>query len=251
MAPTNRLRRASLLALLCTAGLGLAACSSSSSSSTTTTSGTVGSSGSNASSASQLQDLSASVKAAQKSSFKAVYTSTTGGSTTTYTLEQAPPKQLFSSSGGSQGSAELLNTGTATYTCFANSSSGTTCTSLGSTGSNALSGILDIYDGSAELSAMTSWQALVAAHTVGASLTLSSDTIAGQPVKCAKWVYQGSTTTYCVTTGGVLAKVATSGGTGNSTNFALISYSSSAPDSDFAVPANATVVTLPTGVSVP
>lgn len=247
--------------LLLLGATGLGACSSSSTgSSSTTASGsaktaTTGSGGSAASAAAQLKDLSSSVKSAQKATFKAVYTSTSNGTTQTITLEQAPPKQLFSTTGGSQGTTELLNTGTTTYTCTSDASGATTCTSLGGTiGAGALSGIIGIYNGTAALTAMSSWESIAAAHVAGASLALSSGTIAGQPVKCAKWSYQGASTNYCVTTSGVLAKVETSGGSGTSgsgSNFVLTSFTTSVPDSDFALPQGATVVTMPPGVSVP
>ncbi len=240
------------VAPLLLAGVILAACSSSSTSSTTTTaspSTTTGASGgTGGTSVAQLHRLSDSVKASQQKTFKAVYTSTTGGTSQSYTLEQAPPKQLFSATGGSQGTTMLVNTGSATYTCFANSGAGTTCTSVGSTtGTNALSGILDIYNGSAELSAISSWESITAAHVVGAKLSVTNATIAGQSSTCAQWTYQGQTTTYCVTSDGVLAKVSASGASGNETNFVLASYTTSVPDSDFALPAGATVVTLPSG----
>ena len=66
---------------------------------------------------SKLDALTGNVKAAQKSTFQAVYTSTSGGSTSTITLAQSPPKQLFSSTDSSGSTTSLVNTGTTTYSC--------------------------------------------------------------------------------------------------------------------------------------
>ena len=71
----------------------LAACSTSSSSSTTTTgagvTATTTTGGSDA--AARLDALAGNVRSAQKATFQAVYTSSSGGSTSTVTLAQSPP----------------------------------------------------------------------------------------------------------------------------------------------------------------
>ncbi len=261
MAPVtrHRPRRRGLLAvtpilLMVAATLGSCGGSSTSSgqSGATTTPTTTGASRSGGASASELKRLGSNVKAAQNATFKAVYSSTSGGSTQTITLAQAPPKQFFSTSGGSESGTMLVNTGTMTYTCSTDSTGASTCTPVGSgAGAGALTSIIGVYNGAAMLNAINSWQSLVAAHVAGASLSFSNSTIAGEPVKCAKWSYQGQSSTYCVTSNGVLAKVETSGGSASASNFELTSYSNSVSDSDFALPAGATVITLPAGVSGP
>ena len=239
------------MALVAGAGI-LGACGSSSSSTTTTgASGTTATTGSGSGDASsKLDALTGNVKAAQKSSFQAVYTSTGGGSTSTVTLAQSPPKQLFSTTDGSGSTTSLINTGTTTYSCTG--SGGTaTCTSIGGgLAGSALTSLINVYNGSAALTVLKGWQSTLAAHIAGASLTFTDETIAGQPSTCAHWSHSGDTATYCVTSSGVLARVETGGSSGGS-SFTLTSYTKSPPASAFAVPQGATVVTLPAGVSAP
>jgi len=238
------------------AGAFLAGCGGSSSTSATSPSSSpstaVPSTAASGGSSSQLKSFGGTIEAAKSATFKATYTSTTsGGTTQTVTLAQAPPKQLFSTTDSSGNVSTLLNTGTATYSCDTSPGGTPTCTPLGSTGmASALSAVIGVHNGSAALTAINSWQSIVGAHLSGASLTFTDPTIAGQPVRCANWSYQGSSATYCVTSGGVLAKVRASGGSGSSaasSNFELTSLTTSPPASDFEVPAGATVVTIPSG----
>jgi hypothetical protein len=237
---------------LCGAGL-LAACGSSSSSSTTTTSesnATTGAGGGDTTS--KLSELTGNVKSAQKSTFQAVYTATHGGSTSTITLAQSPPKQLFSSTDSSGSTTSLVNTGTTTYSCSGGSGGTATCTSIGGrVAGSALTGLIGIYNGSAALTVLNTWQTVVESHVSGASLTFTDETIAGQASTCAHWSYHGDQATYCVTSTGVLAKVGSSGGSSGGQSFVLTSYTSSPPASSFAIPQGATVVTVPSGVPVP
>ena len=84
------------------------------------------------------------------------------------------------------------------------------------------------------------------AATKGYSITFSSGNYAGQSTKCANVTGHGTSGKYCVTAQGILAYVSSNGG-----SFSLTSYSSSVPASDFALPAGATVQTLPAGVTIP
>jgi hypothetical protein len=233
------------------AGTLAAGCGGSSTSPSSTAAATGSTSGAGGTS-SQLKSLGGTIEAAKNATFKAVYTSTSSGAgTETVTLEQSPPKQVFSTTDSSGSISTLLNTGTATYACSASPDSAPTCTSMAAAGgAGALSALIGVYNGSAALSVINGWQSIVAAHLTGVSLTFSNATVAGQPVRCAKWSYQGSDATYCVTGAGVLAKVATSGGGSSSasrSNFELTSFTTSPPASDFELPAGATVVTVPTG----
>jgi len=228
----------------------LAACGSSSSSSTTTI-GATASTAAGGSGTARLDALAGDVKAAQKSTFKAAYTSTSDGKASTITLAQSPPKQLFSTTDSSGSTTSLINTGATTYSCTGGSGSEVTCTSIGGKlAGAALSSLVDVYNGSTALTVFNAWRSAIVARVAGASLHFTSTTIAGQPSTCANWNRSGDTATYCVTSTGVLAKVETSSGSsGSGTSFELTSYSTSPPASDFAVPSGATVVTLPTGVS--
>lgn len=244
-------RRTAVGAAVLGGGVLLAACSSSSSSSTTT-GGATASTAAGGSGTAKLDALAGDVKSAQKSTFKAVYTSTSGGKTSTITFAQSPPKQLFSASDSSGSTTSLINTGTTTFSCTGNSSSNVTCTSIGGRlAGAALTSLVNVYDGSTALTVFNAWKSAIVARVAGVSLNFTSTTIAGQPSTCADWSRSGDTATYCVTSTGVLAKVETSDSAGSGTSFELTSYSSSPPASDFAVPAGATVVTLPTGASAP
>jgi len=231
----------------------LAACGSSSSSSTTTTGATATTAAGGSDAAAKLDTLAGNVKSAQQSTFRAIYTSSSGGSSSTITLAQAPPKQLFSATDSSGSTTTLINTGTTTYSCSGGGSSTVTCTSIGGkVAGAALTSLINVYNGSTALTVFNAWRSAIVARVAGVSLNFTDTTIAGQPSTCANWSRSGDTATYCVTSSGVLAKVEASGGSsGSGTSFELTSYSSSPPASSFAVPAGATVVTLPGGVSVP
>ena len=245
-------RRSVVGAVVLGAAAVLAACGSSSSSSTTTSGGTATTS-TGGHGAAKLDALAGDVQSAQKSTFKAVYTSTSGGSTSTITLAQSPPRQLFSATDSSGSTTSLINTGTTTYSCSGGGDSAVTCTSIGGRlAGAALTGLVNVYNGSAALTVFDAWKSAIVARVPGVSLTFTNTTIAGQPSTCANWDRSGDTATYCVTSTGVLAKVDTSSGSsGSGTSFELTSYSASPPASAFAVPAGATVVTLPAGVSTP
>ncbi len=242
-----------LITPLVAAGVFMAGCSGSSTSSTTATTATTGSTTApTGGSSDRLKSFGGTIKAAKNATFKAVYSSrSSGGSPETITLEQSPPKQSFSTTDSSGNVSTLLNTGTATYACDSSQGGTPTCTSMSSAGgAGALTSLIDVYNGSSALTAINGWQSLVAAHLTGVSLTFSNTTIAGQAVRCANWRYQGSSTSYCVTGGGVLAKVETSGGSSSSSgnsSFELTSFTTSPPASDFDLPAGATIVEIPTG----
>jgi len=228
-----------LVGLLILGGV-IAACGSSGKSATTTSSpsGTTATTSAGApagsSSLSKIEALSSSVQAAEKATFKAVYTITTAGSTQTVTIEQAPPKSVFSLKSGS-----VINTGTTSYYC--SNSGAVTCISAGT--SNPLASLVAIFSPATVLAALRSAQAQAAAHAAGYSFTFSSGNYAGQSTSCANINGAGNTVKYCVTSQGILAYASSGGGT-----FALTSYSSSPPASDFSLPAGATVETIPSGI---
>ena len=234
----------------------LAACGGSSSTTTTTAASggpTTTAAGSGGSS-SKLGALSSSVQNSSKSTYLAVYSSTDGsGGVTTVSFGQAPPKQVFSSTDPSGSTTSILNTGSATYSCSSSSGGASTCTPLGgSLGSSALSGLLSVYNGTAAITTMKAWQSSLAAHLSGVSVTFSDESIAGQASTCANWSQGSDKATYCVTSSGVLAKVETSsGGSSGGVSFVLTSYTGAPPASQFELPAGASVVTLPGGVSAP
>lgn len=229
----------------------LAGCGSSSTTSTPPSPTDSGGGGTNASGTGDLSGFSATVQKGKNATFKAVYTSTSSsGDTQTITFEQAPPKQLFKTVSGTHTSL-MLNTGSQTLTCDGGTSGHPNCVDMGSTGNAALTGMLNFYDGSFVVTAMHSWQMMIGAHMAGVSLKFHDDTIAGQGVQCATWSAQGQSATYCVTHDGVLAKASGSSSSGSQGSFVLTSYSTSVPSSDFAVPAGASVATIPTMPATP
>jgi hypothetical protein len=243
---------ASIAALVLTGlvtGLALGACSSSPNSSTATTSATTSapgattapttSGGSGSSTATQLQALSAEVQAGQHATFKAVYSAhPSSGASQTITFEQKPPKTVFSTTSGS-----VIDTGTTTYFCSATGGQAQ-CVSEAS-GANPLESITAIFNPTTLLNEFHAAQAAAATHTAGYSVALSDSTYAGLSAKCLNYSSAAQTVKYCVTDSGILAYAQAGGGT-----FALTSYSSSPPDSDFSLPAGATIITIP-NLSVP
>ena len=86
------------------------------------------------------------------------------------------------------------------------------------------------------------------AHALGIKVSSSSATFAGQPSTCVSVSVKGKASKYCVTKQGILSY---SGSPSSSSYFQLTKYSSKPPASLFAVPAGATITTLPGGASLP
>ena len=229
----------------------LAGCGSSSSTTAPPTPTTGGGATPAAGGTGDLSGFSATVQKGKNATFKAVYTSTSSsGESETITFEQAPPMQLFKTVSGTHSSL-MLNTGSQTLTCEGASGAKPNCVDMGNSGNAALTGMLNFYDGSFVVTTMHSWQMMIGAHVAGVSLKFHDDTIAGQAVQCATWSAQSQSATYCVTHHGVLAKASGSSSSGSQSSFVLTSYSTSARSSDFAVPAGASVASIPTMPATP
>ncbi len=221
-------------------GLVLAACSSSTNTAATTTtaaggstSATTGGSGSGGSSvSSQISALTSHLQAANRATFKAVYTATESGTNQTVTIEQSPPKSLFSA-----GSGVDINTGTTSYFC-STANGQNTCYNAGA--SNPLASLAALFSPATVRSALRTAQTEAAAHAAGYDVSFSTQSFAGQSATCASIAATATNAKYCVTDQGVLAYAGSSSG-----SFTLTSYSSAPPASDFALPAGATVVTIP------
>jgi hypothetical protein len=238
-------RGAIVLVGLVFVGVVLAACSSSTSPTTGTTtttttsaasSATTNASGAAANALSKLEGLSSTIKAAEKKPFKAVYTITsTNAATQTVTVEQSPPKSAFGTKSG-----DVIDTGTASYYCTTTSTP-PSCLSAGTT--NPLAALVAVFSPETVLAGLREAETEADAHAAGYNVSFSSGSYAGESATCANLSGAGNAVKYCVTSGGVLAYVSSNGGT-----FSLTSYSSSPPASDFALPAGATVETIPGGV---
>jgi hypothetical protein len=185
----------------------------------------------------KIEALATSVQGAEKATFKAVYTITNAATTQTVTIEQSPPKSLFTTKGGS-----VIDTGTATYYC--SDSGQSVCLSAGT--SNPLASLTALFSPQTALTELRAVQAEAAAHAAGYNISFSSGSYGGQGTTCATITGTGTNVKYCVTKQGVLAYASSNGGT-----FALTSYSSSVAAGDFSLPAGSTIMTIPSGTGVP
>lgn len=216
-----------------------------SSSTTATTAKPGGTGGSGGTGNNDIAALQTSVQALKGGTFKATYTGTDStGKQTTISFEQKPPKSAFLING--QGS--MINNGTTTYFC-STSSGAQSCVSM-SGATNPLAGLLGLYNGSTLAPLLHAWQSQLSAHLQGANLTFSNQSFAGQSSKCVNYSYQGQSAKWCVTNSGLVAYYGGSGASGSG-SFQLTGYSGSVSDNDFNLPAGATTITLPAGVSIP
>jgi hypothetical protein len=229
------------------AALALAACSSSPSASTSSTSSpsgggttatTTASTGGGSSFASRLGSLSNSMKGAETAPFKATYSATDNGKMETITYEQDPPKFLFGTTAG-----EVVDTGSTTYFC--STTGAASCFS--SSTEDPLAALLQALSPKTYIGSLQAAQAALAAKTAGYSTSFSNQTFAGQPSTCVTISQSSGTEKVCVTGTGELAYVSTS----PAQVFALTGYSASVSASDFSLPPGASVVTIPTGITVP
>lgn len=186
----------------------------------------------------QLKALTNKVNSSKKLSFEAVYKSVGLGSDASVTIAQAPPKSLFSTTGG-----VVVNTGSKTYYC---STSGGAEQCLAAGTSNPFVGIEDIFSPAAALAAFSDAKEGLVDRALGIKLSESSATIAGQASTCVTVTVKGKADKYCVTKQGVLAYSGSGG-----QYFELTKYVKSPPSSLFQLPAGATTVTLPGGASIP
>jgi outer membrane lipoprotein-sorting protein len=225
------------VAALAVAGLLLGACSTASSSG-----GPAGTNGSGAAAgvSAELAAIAAKVQSGKGATFKATYKSTGTNSSGTIVFAQKPPKSSFSS-----GSTQLIDNGSTTYICTAESATTTCLASSGST--NPLAGVLGLFNGATITTFLQTARAQAAAHAAGYTLSYSTASYAGQPSKCVTAKGPSGASKYCVTDSGIVAYVSTPDGN----VFELTDYSTDVPDAQFQLPAGATTQTLPPGVSIP
>lgn len=186
----------------------------------------------------QLNDFAASIKSGKQATFKAVYTYSGSGSNGTVTIEQKPPKTVFMAGGG-----EVIGTGTTTYFC---STGGTTPSCLSSGTSNPLAALSQLFNPDNAVTAIQQAESAAAAHASGYNVSFSTQSFAGLDAECVTVAAQSETGKYCVTKTGILAYSGTA-----TENFVLTSFSGNVSDSAFDLPAGASTVTLPPGVSIP
>jgi hypothetical protein len=186
-----------------------------------------------------LKAITKAINSGKHLTYQATYTSVSNGQTTTVTIAQAPPKSNFSSSTGS-----VISDGKSTYYC---SSSGGKEQCLTVSGANPLLGLEDLFSPQVALGALAEAKEGLVSKALGISTTQTSASFAGQPSTCVTVTVRGKAGKYCVTNKGLLAYA----GSSSSSYFQLTKYSSSPSSSLFSLPAGATTVTLPGGVSIP
>jgi len=226
--PVPTPRKLAVLAPLCAMlalGVVLSACGSSSPSASGTTTTTT------SSSSSSISSLGSLASTAQTSTYQAVYSYQSGGTTHTVTYSQSPPKFSFLQSGGSL----VLNDGTNSYYC------GTDKKCVSTTSGNPLEGLVGLFNGKTFQATATAYSVASAILSrLGVSLSYTTSSYGGQPSNCVTVSKSSQTATWCVTTGGVLSYWSGGGST-----FTLTSYTSSPPASAFTLPAGYTTVTIP------
>jgi hypothetical protein len=236
MSTTGRTKRLTLVAALVAFGVGLAACGSSSpSASSTTTSTSTTTTTVAQSSSQQLQSLTSLAQNSKTATFKAVYTYTSSGKTQTITFAQSPPKYFFQV--GTSGFT--VNDGTTTYYCAQSHCLAT------SSSSNPLLSLSGLFNGTTFADSVRAYTVAAAAlAAAGVSLTFSTGTYGGVSSQCVHVSDTKSATktfVWCVASASGLMDYWSAG----TSSFALTSFTTSPPASDFAVPAGYTVTTLP------
>jgi hypothetical protein len=181
--------------------------------------------------------LSTSVNTA----YEATYV-TTGASPATVTFATSPPNDFFFEGGTSTGD-RLLQNSTGSYTCLKSTSGGWSCTKLSTSTFDTAKVAYALYSGKYWVTFLKIYSTV--AGLAGVSIKASSMTVNGYPLSCV--VVNGGqqnpgTSTWCETSTGILAYVQAAT---NTTAFELKSYSTNPPSSLFALPAGATISTIP------
>jgi hypothetical protein len=185
-----------------------------------------------------LKALTNAINQAKHATYEATYKSVSDGQTTTVTIAQAPPKSNFSTASGT-----VINDGKKTYYC-STSDGKQSCISAG--GANPILGLEDLFSPAAALGALTEAKEGLVSRVLGIKVTSTSASFAGQPSTCVSVKVKGQGGKYCVTKQGLLSYSGSSG-----SYFQLTKFTSKPPASLFALPAGATTVTLPGGVTIP
>jgi hypothetical protein len=184
---------------------------------------------------SKLKQIEAAAASESKATFAISYTSTGSGSSSTFTIEQKLPDQLFKTS-----SSEGIYNGHKTYYCSLGSGTDT-CVAYGSIDESPLEGLVEVYSAGTYVTIMQSWESILAYSISGVHVSFTSATFAGQASQCVTWSYQGSNAKYCVTDKGILAYAGGGKKGSSSTSFELTSYSSKVNSSDFNLPKGAKI----------
>jgi hypothetical protein len=179
---------------------------------------------------SHLGQLSRDTSNSDNATFEAKWTNTSAaGTATDITWAQQPPDSLF------QVSEELILTkGPTTYFC----TSKTVCVkeSVGS----PLTALRELYDGKTFANSISSYTTDAALRARGVSLKFHNATYAGVSSHCVDITATDGTASWCVAADSGIVTYWSADGA----SFALTSYTTSPPASDFELPPGAHVITL-------
>jgi hypothetical protein len=186
-----------------------------------------------------LNTFTSKINTSPDASFEATYV-TTGSSPATIIFAATPPNELLFQG---LGSGQLLQNSTGSYNCIPATGGGTSCTRLSTQLFNTQKAVYALYSGKYWIDFLRIYSTI--AGLAGVKITASSMTVNGFALSCI--VVNGGTqnqgtSTWCETSAGILAYVQVQS---KGTAFELKSYTANPPASLFALPAGATVITLP------
>ena len=182
------------------------------------------------------------LRSGEATAFSATYV-TTGGSPTTVTYADQPPKDVAfieTAQGSGTANLDLVSNSSGEYSCTsAGSASGWSCQKLGKAEAVAQNQIVNLYTPSHWVDFLEAFS--IAAGFAGDKVTTSSMTVNGFSMHCVNFKAKGAsngTSTICSTAQNILGYVKVAG---NATSFELKSYSSSPAASLFRLPAGAKI----------
>jgi hypothetical protein len=194
----------------------------------------------------QLSQLQKNLGKYSHLTFLATYQGASGGKTINVTIAQSPPKSSFTFASGTN-TGVVINDGTKNYIC-SNQAGKQTCISEGTGSANPFLAIENLFSSVTAANALAAAGASLRAHQVGFKVVSGTSTFAGQAATCITVTTHGNKTgKFCVTKKGILAY----SGISSTQYFQLTKYSSSPAASLFALPAGATVITIPGGAGIP
>lgn len=189
----------------------------------------------------QLKAIENQLAKSNHTVYEATYKGVNGSTVTNVTVAASPPKSHF---GTAQG--EVINTGSATYYCSLQAGKNT-CLNAG-TGSNPFLGLENLFSDQAASAALASANEGLASRVLGYKVVASNAKFAGLSSTCVQITIRNNKTgKYCVTSKGIL----TYSGVSSTQYFEITSYSAHPAASLFQLPAGATTITLPGGVTLP
>jgi hypothetical protein len=195
-----------------------------------------------------INSLSSKISSGDSSSYDVTYV-TTGSAPATIHYAAQPPHDFAFDTTTSNGDLEIITNASGEFECNKSSGSGSastwTCLKLQGAEVSTDKLMYALYSGSYWIDFLKIYSVAAALH--GVTITSSTMSVNGFSLQCAVVVSgtkpNQTTSKVCVTSEGILGYVSVSA---KSADFEIKSYSASPPASLFALPAGATVTTLPT-----